>query len=323
MSTCVGAFVTFNNEESIAVCLANYRYSLSYFGRFFQRSGLRYRGEKSYDHTSTPIQVERAREPDDLRWENLEYDYVKRGIRRNCVRRSMLLTCLLLLVSFVFLLAVSKAPKVPLIVASFGITTGIVYIHYTHYIHSPFGITTVNDFLESLLYRCTDTEHHSSHSSYTTSISIKIFVSTFINTAIITLIIVGKLPNDVTFPLAPLGVFGGKIDEFNRAWYTAVGESLMLTMFLNAIEPNVMPLCDEAWYAFDRWRKTVQGGFSSQRQMNMLYAPTEAPMEERYALILNTVFCCLFFSPGLPIMWLFGAFSMAMIYANDRWVYSV
>jgi hypothetical protein len=216
----------------------------------------------------------------------------------------MLLTCLLLLVSFVFLLAVSKAPKVPLIVASFG-------------------ITTVNDFLESLLYRCTDTEHHSSHSSYTTSIGIKIFVSTFINTAIITLIIVGKLPNDVTFPLAPLGVFGGKIDEFNRAWYTAVGESLMLTMFLNAIEPNVMPLCDEAMYAFDRWRKTVQGGFSSQRQMNMLYAPTEAPMEERYALILNTVFCCLFFSPGLPIMWLFGAFSMAMIYANDRWVYSV
>ena len=44
-----------------------------------------------------------APEPDDLRWENLEYDYVKAHVRYRAVKRSQLYTVGLLLVSFVFL----------------------------------------------------------------------------------------------------------------------------------------------------------------------------------------------------------------------------
>jgi RNA recognition motif-containing protein len=304
MDTCVGAFVTFNNEESAAVCLANYSSSstrwMGYsFGLYWQRKCLRYEGETSYGE-SYPIQVERAREPDDLRWENLEYDFVKRHIRKRARQKSSLLTALLLMFSFVFLLVMSKAPAAPLWISSFI-------------------VTTVNTWLEDMMYSCTDTEHHSSNSSYTTSIGIKIFVSCFINTALVTIVIGGKLPNNIDFPLAAFGVFGGTITEYNREWYSGVGESVMLTMFINAIEPNVTPLCEEVYYAFTRFRQTIRGGinFSSQRQMNLLFAPTEIPIEARYALILNTVFCFLFFSAGLPILYLFGAVSMAIIYATD------
>jgi RNA recognition motif-containing protein len=314
MDTCVGAFVTFNNEESAAVCLANYSSSsarcMGYnFGLYWQPRGLRYQEQRAskgaYDgHRSWadtyPLQVERAREPEDLRWEHLEYDFVKRHIRTRARRKSTFLTFMLLLFSFVFLLMMSKAPSVPLIVSS------VI-------------VSTVNTWLEDMMYSCTDTEHHSSNSSYTTSIGIKIFVACFINTALVTLFVGGKLPNNIDFPLASFGVFGGTVTEYNREWYSGAGQSIMLTMFVNAIEPNVTPLCEEVYYAFNRFRQTITGGssFSSQRQMNLLFAPTDIEMEARYALILNTVFCCLFFSAGLPILWLFGAVSMATIYITD------
>jgi hypothetical protein len=300
MEVCVGAFVTFNNEESAAVCLANYRNSRSSFGRFWQPQGLRFKSSSS--GKATPIQVERAREPADIRWENLEYDFVKRHAKTRAIKWSKFLTFLLLLFSFVFLLVMSKLSMIPIIA-------------------STVVIITVNNWLEGLMYRCTDTEFHSSHSVYCTSIGMKIFVGCFINTALVTLAIAGKIPNDIFFPPAAFGIFGGDLTEYNREWYSAVGESVVLTMALNAVEPNATPLLEELYATIkQRWKTRGGGDFSSQRQMNMLFAPTEIPMEARYALVLNTVFCCLFFSPGIPILWAIGALSMATIYATDKWM---
>jgi hypothetical protein len=161
MDICVGAFITFNNEESAAVCLANYKSSGTWLGRKFQPHGLRFRDKTTGKYF--PLKIERAREPGDIRWENLEYDHVKKNVREVAKRRSKILTGFLLLLSFVFLLGVSKVEdKVPLILASFI-------------------LTTVNNRLEDLMYQCTDTEHHSSNSTYTTSIGMKIFVGCFIS----------------------------------------------------------------------------------------------------------------------------------------------
>jgi hypothetical protein len=60
---CVGAFVTFNNEESWAVCIDNYSASSSLFGSRFQNQELRFRGE---DGTKHAIEVSRAVEPDEV-----------------------------------------------------------------------------------------------------------------------------------------------------------------------------------------------------------------------------------------------------------------
>jgi hypothetical protein len=51
-------------------------------------------------------------------------------------------------------------------------------------------------------------------------------------------------------------------------------------MVINGVEPNVTLILEEWWFTFTRRRKTRGGGdhFSSQRQMNMLFAPTEIPM---------------------------------------------
>jgi hypothetical protein len=98
---CVGAFVTFNNEESWAVCLDNYQYSQSYFGSRFQHQELRFRDEDGKKHI---IAVERAVEPDEVKWENLEYVFEKEDARNRNVLLSRGITLLVLLISFVVIL---------------------------------------------------------------------------------------------------------------------------------------------------------------------------------------------------------------------------
>jgi hypothetical protein len=53
--TCCGAFVTFNNEQSVALCLADYRCSGGLLSRAFQPRALRFRRR-----LQTPAQREAA-----------------------------------------------------------------------------------------------------------------------------------------------------------------------------------------------------------------------------------------------------------------------
>ena len=83
LDTCVGAFVTFNNEESFAVCCHSYS-NTSQIARYFQPRELRFVQKDT--GKQFPLKVVRAPEPDDLRWENLEYDFVKAHLRYRAVR---------------------------------------------------------------------------------------------------------------------------------------------------------------------------------------------------------------------------------------------
>jgi len=87
----VAAFVIFNHEESYIHCLHDYKKSASCLGRCFQAKPLRFRN-RTY-----PITVQKAPDPSNVLWENLETGLASRVCRQLF---SLVVTSSLLLISF-------------------------------------------------------------------------------------------------------------------------------------------------------------------------------------------------------------------------------
>eukprot|EP00753_Platysulcus_tardus_P022558 PLAT9771.1.p1 GENE.PLAT9771.1~~PLAT9771.1.p1 ORF type:complete len:1198 (+),score=594.86 PLAT9771.1:165-3596(+) len=90
---CVAAFVTFKHDASLRRCLRDYQGSTGFFKRASQPVPLRFRGKHK-------LTVERAPEPSDIVWENLEVSSLQRGLRRAI---TTLVTFILLIVSFLII----------------------------------------------------------------------------------------------------------------------------------------------------------------------------------------------------------------------------
>jgi len=94
---CVGAFVTFNNEESVHRCLDDYHGSgswLSLAAHWLQPTPLMFRGR----HRLTVV---KATDPSQVVWENLELTGCQRTLRQTGVN---VLLLALLVVSFLFII---------------------------------------------------------------------------------------------------------------------------------------------------------------------------------------------------------------------------
>jgi hypothetical protein len=102
---CVGAFVIFNNEESYAMCLDDYRTSTSFLSRIFQRKELRF-VDKRGEHW--PLQVVAAPEPKSIKWENLEDGALERMLRRTI---SSIAVITILFISFAFVTVVATVQQ--------------------------------------------------------------------------------------------------------------------------------------------------------------------------------------------------------------------
>ena len=92
---CVGAFVTFNCEDSRRFCLEDYEKSQSRWGRRWQPTPLRFRG-------TTPLEVTRAVEPSDVIWENIETTRRARCCRQAAVYFLMAVLILASVVAMAF-----------------------------------------------------------------------------------------------------------------------------------------------------------------------------------------------------------------------------
>jgi hypothetical protein len=94
---CVGAFVLFQNEESVRRCLEDYHgseSSLNLSGHWLQPTALRFRGKNR-------LSVSKAPDPSQIVWQNLELTPWNRFLRQTGV--NMLLGALLV-ASFIFII---------------------------------------------------------------------------------------------------------------------------------------------------------------------------------------------------------------------------
>ncbi len=97
-------------------------------------------------------------------------------------------------------------------------------------------------------------------------------------------------------------ILSGKYDEFTRAWYLGVGDSILLLMLIQIVWPQVMDLL--FWVPFKFIMRKCRGPKAIlQSDLNEYYEGRNFELWDRYAYSLANVFFGLAFSSGLPLMY--------------------
>jgi hypothetical protein len=185
-------------------------------------------------------------------------------------------------------------------------------------------VVVINVGVTVIMTMLSDFERHISRSEYGTGLVLKIFISQFMNTAMITLLVNAKLPAHIMAKvpfgrdLQGLGVMDGQYEDFERGWYATVGTALCVTMCVNIIAPQAMPLMKKQARVLYAWYRTSFTTISTQEELNELQEGPPFLIEDRYPAFLNTLFVTLLFSAGMPVLLPFAGLSFMICYMMDK-----
>jgi hypothetical protein len=333
------AFVTFQNQESVAKALA--AYPNTWWARCTMPRHLRF-------HLAT-IKVTRAAEPSNTLFQNLGLTYGDQWCRRAWTG---LVSLAFMSVSFIAVFVsqyyqnrlptTTSCATAPITtqaqvvdtqsrfcycgglpadqlyeqssfcsqyLAQYAIAKGLIFM-------TAISTVLVNFLLQVFMDRLAVLERHSSITSQQRGVTSRLFWGLFFNTAVIILIVNANIApyiGDLSF-LSSL--FPGKYSEFEPDWYYEVGVSVLITMFLNSMNPHLLSLLA---IPYDRCRRErCHAKRRTQNELNQLFQGRTFVLYERYSVLLNTVFSCMLFSSGMPILWLVASFTFGLTYWFDR-----
>jgi len=136
LSICVGAFVTFEHQESRNRCLEDYKLSTTWLGKKFQPDTLQFTHPTKIDKKTGKFQtyrltVTRAPQPAGVLWENLEFSYATKLQHR---MKTALATLCFLFLSFVLIyFAYSMKAQMLLAIPNLGRCNVLPAIYYGTY----------------------------------------------------------------------------------------------------------------------------------------------------------------------------------------------
>lgn len=147
----------------------------------------------------------------------------------------------------------------------------------------------------------------------------KLFIGQFFNTGILVLVInfsILNYPASLAW-LQVLAVGRGDYDDFNTAWYVAVGSSIILQIAIQLVTNVLSPL---VWPLIVRpLSLRFQHRYVTQEAMNELYAMPQWSLSLRLAQSLNVIFVCIMYAAGMPAMYLLGFLFCVLTYWVDKW----
>jgi len=95
-------------------------------------------------------------------------------------------------------------------------------------------------------------------------------------------------------------LFSGKYKEFNRGWYTKIGESVSMLMFIQ-IWPQLLDLV--LMVPLKSFLRSIHKEAAIiQADLNLLYEGGNFELWDKYALVLTNMFFAITFSTGIPIL---------------------
>ena len=355
----VGAFVTFEHEEAQKRAIEDYRgfYSLVGLGQFFQPPELQFPvtnddGTPQLDKKGRPkfatLRVERAPEPSNILWENLELSENSRFVRKWIANS---LVGILILASFFGILTctIMKNNSVPDSAdmlkynCTFDLSTmlgdddGADQVHpeckdaeeklvYTTSLTYAMvaGIVVINELLQIFMKTLVvDVKRPLSVSEQTISTTFYTSAAKIVNTALITLIVgtryVGVMADK--HPLKWVGfLYSGsaKHSGASKKWYCIIGSGVTMTMLINVFTPQIAPVVPAIVKAVKRrvsWKSQP-----TQEAMNDLFEGPEFPIEKMYSVILTTVFVTLLYAGGIPILVWLAVGNLGLTYLLSKYM---
>ena len=185
---------------------------------------------------------------------------------------------------------------------------------------SALAVALVNALLKAFLTALSRFERHPSLSKQASSAGAKIFLAQFLNTAIIVLLVNARMPPRVSNPVpSELKLLNGHFQDFSRQWYSVVGVAVSMTLMLNIFLPHAAVLVQAGLFRLKRcWAMARHGHTLTQEELDLLWAWPQFEISSRLPALLNTIFCCLLYSAGVPLLMPFAFFAIAVTLLVDK-----
>lgn len=203
-----------------------------------------------------------------------------------------------------------------------GFSTSYI-IYNSVVIAASLTVAIINVMISIVVPLAANLEGHKSVDARNRSVIVYSFIAMFINTALLVLIINAALPvgleklvarNEALSP-----VFAGSYPSFTPEWHAAVGASIVFTLMVNVISPHVGPLVMISMKGvIRRLMLALSSGAATQAELQLALAPPPYPFPIRIAAAMSTLFSCLLYSGGHPILLLVCAVAMAAFYVVDK-----
>lgn len=107
-------------------------------------------------------------------------------------------------------------------------------------------------------------------------------------------------------------------NDFNRLWYTNVGNKILITWIINMFYPYLFNLAMSPLINFFR-RRSSRNAFI-QDDMNKFAVGPQFMLVPKYAFALNTIFVTLFYCSGMPILLFFASISLIMQFWVEKYL---
>jgi len=166
-------------------------------------------------------------------------------------------------------------------------------------------VIVVNFVLRNLLIKLAEQEKPQSISKLQNAIVSKVFVAQFANTALVVLLVNAT-------------IFGGVFDDFNSDWYQKVGVAILLTMLINVVSPHCVSVARVFLRAIMRCCCKCRA--KDQESLELLYENPDFTLAANCGQLLNTLFCTLIYSSGLPLLVPFATITVFLVYWCDKFV---
>jgi len=181
----------------------------------------------------------------------------------------------------------------------------------------------INSILTLLVYALARLERHWNRTSELKSRALYLLAVQVINTGLLVLLLNANLPSGEAL------LRGGQYSDFSASWHSTVGASLVLTMLINVVLPHALPVADTIVASC---RRCADRGCScdrsrtrslTQAELNMLQLGPELAFDVRYAQIFTSLFVCVTYAAGQPLLLPIAFLSIAGTLVVDKALFSL
>mmetsp|Transcript_10996 Transcript_10996/g.13807 ORF Transcript_10996/g.13807 Transcript_10996/m.13807 type:complete len:987 (-) Transcript_10996:92-3052(-) len=165
-------------------------------------------------------------------------------------------------------------------------------------------IEALNLALEFFLEQSSEKEPHKQRSYGESFLVLKVSLAQICNTALVIIFLYAMTDQDI---------YG----DFRAPWYYDVGVVLLTTMMFNIFIPQMEPFFLRLIRPFNIWFKKKR--CMTQDSLNKLYRRPDFVLTARNSLILTTLYICLSFSPGLPLLNFMAFATFFVMYWIDKY----
>ena len=163
-------------------------------------------------------------------------------------------------------------------------------------------------------------EKHHSEDTKGNSVFLRLFILKYINTAVIFFI----NGNNTVMN----SIFGNAIvssDNFSTTWFNTIGVTIILVQLSDAFFTHSAKLWEyfNYRYTLDKYLKTTAGEKKvlTQNELNKMHEGPDCELSYTYAQIMSTLFVCLTFSTGIPVLYCIVAANFFMYYLVEKFLF--